>query len=246
MTGTIHFILQGKGGCGKSLIANFLSQYIHHHLNYPFVGYDIDQVNTTLSQFEALKVTHVNIVDDSGKFNERLFDNLVESMPGNAGKHIVIDTGSNTFLQLLEYAMENSVFDILHSLDFKVYLHLVIAGGDLYEDTLYGMTSVIEQFSMPSVIWINEFFGDAAEKIRHSQLAEKNYEYRKRIKGYVILPHRTEKTFGEDMRILNTNRLTLNEALQSTHFGIAARMRLKTIFNDVYNSLNALNLFDEE
>lgn len=246
MIGTIHFILQGKGGCGKSLIANFLSQYIRDHLDYPFVGYDIDQVNTTLSQFEALKVTHVNIVDETGKFNERLFDNLIENMPSHSGKHVVIDTGSNTFLQLLEYAMENSIFDILHSLDFKVYLHLVIAGGDLYEDTLYGMTSVIEQFSMPSVIWINEFFGPATAKIQQSKLAEKNYEYRKRIKGYVILPHRTEKTFGEDIRILNTHRLTLNEALQSSHFGLAARMRLKTIFNDVYNSLNVLSLFDEE
>lgn len=247
MRNTVHFIVQGKGGCGKSLVATILCQYIKDHLKTGLKAYDIDQVNTTLYHYKALDTTHISIVDDDNKFNERKFDNLIENIietkVTSKDTNIVIDTGSNTFLQLLEYTQENEIFSLLLNLEFDVYLHLVLAGGDQFTDTLHGVKSVIEQINVSSIIWINEFFGPATAQLQSSQLSNKNYTYSSRIKGTVILPHRTEKTFGEDIKLLNKSRLTLNEALNSKDFGLMPRMRLKTVFNEIYGQLDAIETF---
>lgn len=243
MKNTVHIILQGKGGCGKSLISTMLCQYIKDHLKSELQAYDIDQVNTTLYHYKALKTVHVSIVDDDNKFNERKFDNLIDNIITNLGKNIVIDTGSNTFLQLLEYTQENEIFSLLLNLGFDVYLHLVLAGGDQFTDTLHGIKSVIEQINVSSIIWINEFFGPATTLLKASELSDKNYTYGSRIKGTIILPHRTEKTFGEDIKLLNKSRLTLYEALNSKEFGLMPRMRLNTVFNEIYGQLDTIDIF---
>jgi len=44
---TIHFILQGKGGVGKSLIAALLAQYLHGR-GLEVYCFDTDPINATL------------------------------------------------------------------------------------------------------------------------------------------------------------------------------------------------------
>lgn len=243
---TVNFMLQGKGGCGKSHCSNALSQFIRDHLGLDLVAYDIDQVNSTLTHFKDIGAEHISIVDDNNKFNERQFDNLITNIIDKKGSNIVVDTGSNTFLQFLEYASENDTFGLLLSLGFKVYLHVILAGGDQFNETLNGTKSVLEQINVSTIIWINEFFGPAVERLKETELAQKSYAYKSRIKGYVVLPYRSEKTFGEDIRILSMNKLTLNQALESPLFGIVPRMRLKTIFNDIYAQLDSLDLYSDE
>ena len=47
----IHFILQGKGGVGKSFIASLLAQYLRDRKNGQVVCFDTDPVNPTLSRY---------------------------------------------------------------------------------------------------------------------------------------------------------------------------------------------------
>ena len=48
---TIHFILQGKGGVGKSMIAVMLCQALRH-FGKEVIAFDTDPVNATLAGFK--------------------------------------------------------------------------------------------------------------------------------------------------------------------------------------------------
>ena len=50
----IHFVLQGKGGVGKSFISAILAQFIAK--NSEVMCYDTDPVNQTFAAFKALNV----------------------------------------------------------------------------------------------------------------------------------------------------------------------------------------------
>ena len=57
---TIHFVLQGKGGVGKSLISSIIAQYFQGvYDNTECI--DTDPVNATLHGFKALNVVRLDI-----------------------------------------------------------------------------------------------------------------------------------------------------------------------------------------
>ena len=58
---TVHFIQQGKGGVGKSVIASFLYQVLRHR-EKDVVAYDTDPVNATLLGYKEFKVVPIDIV----------------------------------------------------------------------------------------------------------------------------------------------------------------------------------------
>lgn len=54
---TIHFVLQGKGGVGKSMVAVFLYQSLKA-LGHEVMAFDSDPVNTTLTGFKCVIYRH--------------------------------------------------------------------------------------------------------------------------------------------------------------------------------------------
>ena len=58
---TIHFIQQGKGGVGKSMIAVILYQVLGH-LGKEIMAFDTDPVNSTLAGFREFAVTRLDIL----------------------------------------------------------------------------------------------------------------------------------------------------------------------------------------
>ena len=76
-TNVVHFVLQGKGGVGKTLIACFLAQYFMQ--NGSVKCFDTDPVNDTFSQYIALSAERINILDSHNNINSRVFDSLIEN-----------------------------------------------------------------------------------------------------------------------------------------------------------------------
>lgn len=104
----INFVLQGKGGIGKSLAASLLSQYLIDR-NKLVACFDTDPVNTTLAAYDKLKATKVEIMDGD-VVNSRFFDTLIENLvklPADA--YAVIDSGASTFFPLASYLSENDI-----------------------------------------------------------------------------------------------------------------------------------------
>ena len=130
---TVHFILQGKGGVGKSVIAALLAQYLHDK-NMTVRCVDADPLNKTLAGFEALKVAKVDLLEKSERGGERInphrFDELVELIAAQgADSHVIVDAGSSAFIALVHYIVTNEVVALLTKTGHEVFVHTLVTRG---------------------------------------------------------------------------------------------------------------------
>ena len=72
----IHFVLQGKGGVGKSLIASLIAQYYCEQDNTPMC-IDTDPINQSFAAYEALNVHQLDILVNND-VDQSKFDQLIE------------------------------------------------------------------------------------------------------------------------------------------------------------------------
>ena len=98
-----HIVTQGKGGVGKSVIANLLAQYIIK-MGRPLKCVDTDPVNKTFSYFKALNVTCLELIEEQ-EINTLNFDALYEIGKDNE-TDVVVDNGASSFLPLNNYMLE--------------------------------------------------------------------------------------------------------------------------------------------
>ena len=123
----VHFIMRGKGGVGKSFVSWILAQYFLSK-GEAVKGFDTDASNQTFAQFKALDVTAMKLSADGMDIEPRRFDEMMEQLLTKDGV-FVVDTGSNTFLPLWKYMIENSALPMLREAGRSVVLHSVLTGG---------------------------------------------------------------------------------------------------------------------
>ncbi|EEC7672585.1 conjugal transfer protein TraL [Escherichia coli] len=247
MKNSINFILQGKGGVGKSFATAILAQYFidENHMDNIVVG-DTDPVNTTTVKVKRLNADLIQITENS-KVIQSKFDPMFESMLTNSQNTFVIDNGASTFLPLIQYFNDNCVMDMFEDVEQDVYIHTVIVGGQALADTLQGfeeLKELVKGSKVKLIVWINEFQGiPALENIPliETKFIEKNKDV---IAGVVVIQDRKSDAFASDIKELTEKSLTLKEALESDYFGLMAKSRLKRVFNDIYKQLDSI--YDDE
>src|SRR3989337_2061032 len=74
----VHFVLQGKGGVGKSFVASILGQYFRER-NMHVNCVDTDPVNQTFAQYRDLDVQPLDLLVDGG-IRPKGFDGLGERL----------------------------------------------------------------------------------------------------------------------------------------------------------------------
>jgi hypothetical protein len=233
----VHFILQGKGGVGKSFISAILVQYFSDRTG-SVKPFDTDPVNDTLSQYKGFNASRVDILDDANNINARVFDGLMEDIL-SSNSVCVVDNGASTFVPLMAYMVENKAVELLQGAGKEVIIHSVITGGQAFEDTLQGLSIMLQNQKAPVVVWLNEFYGEV-ERDGKSFLESSLYkDYKDRIRGVVRIEKGNPDTFGKDMEMLGKNKLTFEEALQSPAFGIMPRQRLKMVREALFAQLDA-------
>lgn len=237
MKNSVHFILQGKGGIGKSLISALLAQYLEENFPDTLHCYDTDQENATFSAYKAFNVSLVDVMNSDRTINRKMFDKMLVEI-FKSDKNIVIDNGANTFSPLMSYLMENSFIDMLKDSGKKVYIHTIIGGGDNLKDTTAGFVSLARQTSCPMVIWLNENASwGSTENFIESKVFSDNSE---NVKGVVLLQGRNSDTFGDDIKRMNKARLTLKEVMADDSFNILEKSRLNTVVRDVFKKLDTV------
>src|SRR5271166_34817 len=164
---TVHLILQGKGGVGKSFAAFLLAQYLPDK-SVLVRCFDSDPINNTLANFPSLNAVKVDLIENSDKgrrIDPRRFDNLVEQITGQpAEAHVIVDTGSSAFVPLLHYVLSNEVQAILSQSGHQLVVHTVVTGGQALLDTLHGAAQLVKQLDAARfVIWLNPFWGPVAD-----------------------------------------------------------------------------------
>lgn len=157
----IHFVLQKKGGIGKTFIAFLLAQYFHEAYG-ECICYDTDPLNESsgLISIPQLNVRPLKLVDVEGNFEKNQLDVLMEQLLAiDEEANIVIDNGSTSFNPITSYIKETGALDLLKEYGHTVYAHSIIGAGKELDDTTRGTVEVSDIFEN-IVIWINPFWGE--------------------------------------------------------------------------------------
>ena len=235
---TIHLILQGKGGVGKSMVAAILGQFLHAR-GLETRCIDTDPVNQTLTQYKALNAEHLKLMSES-RIDSRVFDQLMERMLTETTT-FVVDNGASTFIPLWHYVLENAAIETLEKHGRRVYIHSVITGGQAMVDTLGGFNDLASSTPAQNlVVWINEYFGPVEMNGKRFSEMKVFAQHSKRIRGVVTMPRRSADTFGRDLEQMLSSKLTFDEAISGPQFSIMSRQRLELVRRDLFKQLDEL------
>lgn len=236
-----HFVLQGKGGVGKSFISTILAQYFYSKslLKQEIHCFDTDPVNNTFSRFEKLDVQHIPLlVNGQSKIDERNFDPIIEEMLTADDGVFIVDNGASTFIPMCNYIMENDLMTVLKDNGVEVFIHTIITGGQALQDTLEGLDSIFNQVSNENVyVWLNPFFGDI--DINGKAFTDTKFfkENQSKIKAVINIDQKNPDTFGKDISDMMSNHLTFEEAQEDDVFRLMAKQRLKQVQRDMFAEL---------
>lgn len=233
-----HFVLQKKGGVGKSVTANWLAQYLLSQGEILEV-IDTDPSNATLSGFKALKGQHIQLMEGTvlkeGKF-DLLMNRVLEE-----DSSFLIDCGASSFIPLNNYMIENRVVDMISESGKEVYAHIVIAGESHLMDTLSGFAEMVEQMpdQVKLIVWLNEFFGKIEADGKPFEEMNIYLENQDRVYGIVGVPKHSA-LFVEDIEKMLTAKLTFDEVRHSPDFYVMNKSRIFRVQQDIYRQLKAV------
>jgi len=242
---TAHFIMQSKGGSGKTYIATQLAQYLNHKGRNPTIV-DTDPVNRHLKGFKALNVEEldtVETVDGVKRVVEGCFDALIERICTEESDFL-IDSGASNFIPLSAYLLENKGFDTLRSAGRRVVVHTPVGGGDVFEDAMLGFNLVGDNLpkGVDWFVWVNRHFGAVEDEgVSFEDLPDYRQHVRK-IKGLIYMPPEGSETFQRDRSTLKAARLTYDEALDGTTFGLMARQRFAMMRRAMFEAIDEARL----
>ena len=231
MKNSVHFVLQSKGGCGKTFISSLFAQYLMN-ADADVKGFDTDQENRDFYAYKSLPVRYVDVMSGNTSIDPKKFDGFMESLLTEEGVHVV-DNGANSFTPLLGYLVENEGLALLQAAGKRVFLHSLIGGGDNLASTSIGFSDILNNSTAPVVLWLNEHFGDLT-----GFAASAAYKaYQPRLCGAVMLHARNPQTFGEDIKKMTSRRMTLSEVMASSDFSMMEKQRLKVFGKDIFEQL---------
>lgn len=234
---SMHMVLQGKGGVGKTVAAALLAQYMMLKGRRPLC-IDTDPVNASFHGYKALKAQRLPIMDGD-EINPRKFDDLVE-MIAPAQEGAIIDNGASSFVPLAHYLLSNQVPALLQDLGHELVLHTLVTGGQALLDTVSGFAQLVTQFPQETrfVVWLNPFWGPIEHEGK-SFIELKAYKDNKaRVSAIIQIPQLKEQTYGRDLSDMLQKRLTFEEALATSALPIMTRQRLKIVRDKLFNHLD--------
>lgn len=222
----IHFIMQSKGGAGKSVCAALLCEALFQD-NRPVIGIDVDANNKSFAAYarpepgRGLPVISLEVT--GGTFEEvqiNKFDLLLKKIVAikqtDLDQHVIIDSGASSFRTLRAYLL-NSGLKTLGRLGHTVRFHVVVTGGADQADTLQCLTDLMNDFpGVEMALWLNTYDGEL-EIDGHPFLESAFYQRCKdRFMAVMTVPllcH--EQMYSEDLQGLFAHSTTFRDALAS-------------------------------
>jgi hypothetical protein len=239
---TVHLILQGKGGVGKSLVASLLCQYLIEQ-GREILAFDTDPVNQTLTGYKDLPVQELKLMKGDD-IDRRRFDQLIEAVL-SASDDVVVDNGAATFVPLSSYLKENQTVDFLEEAGMRVLMHTVFTGGQAMKETADGLVSLARHFpTVPLVVWLNRYFGEIATAGKQFEEFKVYRENQDQIAGLIYIPMKSPQTFGRDLEELFSRHQTFAQAAVDASLPVMTRQRLKIFWSEVCQAIDKTGIID--
>ena len=239
---TVHLILQGKGGVGKSLVASLLCQYLIEQ-GREILAFDTDPVNQTLTGYKDLPVQKLKLMKGDD-IDRRRFDQLIEAVL-SASDDVVVDNGAATFVPLSSYLKENQTVDFLEEAGMRVLMHTVFTGGQVMKETADGLVSLARHFpTVPLVVWLNRYFGEIATAGKQFEEFKVYRENQDQIAGLIYIPMKSPQTFGRDLEELFSRHQTFAQAAVDASLPVMTRQRLKIFWSEVCQAIDKTGIID--
>ncbi|WP_115316462.1 AAA family ATPase, partial [Phocoenobacter uteri] len=218
----INFILQGKGGVGKTVVSSLLAQY-KISKGDKISCIDTDPVNASFEAYKALNVSHLELIEDQ-QINTRNFDRLIEII-SETEYDIIIDNGAASFFPLSHYLISNEIPELIESMGHEIVIHTVITSGQALLDTLNGLNSLVKSFGKNSnfVVWLNPFWGDIEYKGKSFTEMAVYKNNKNSINTIIELPKLSAETFGADFSQMLKNKQTFLEVINNEENHIMTR-----------------------
>ena len=233
----VHFIMNSKGGVGKSHVAWLLAQYLEAE-GAPCICFDADAMTASFSSFKALNVRRIELMRGT-RIDPRLFDEVLEPCLSE-DTEVIVDTGASSYAEWANYLIENDVHRTLLDAGKEVVVHaIIVGGGQTLLETLKDLNDLADQLpaEVTLIVWLNEHFGRIEQDGKSFYDMEVYNRHRGRLHAILELTQRTPQTFGVDSAQMMKQRLTFNEAIASADFHVMAKSRLKRVKNDVFDQL---------
>lgn len=241
----INFVMQGKGGVGKSYVASHLAQFLQDkHSPQNCIFYDTDPVNQTFASLQALNVNTVHILTD-GVVDVQKFDELLNVLidPKMKNKQIVIDNGASSFLPLLAYMKENGIVDFFVQHDIKTLFHVVLSGGQPWDETYNGLTFIKKQLGreINVIAWLNPLNGEITTE---NKILIESYLDENPTDLWLEIPLKNKDLFGRDIEKMRTQKLTYKQVAksESPDFQMMTKRRLDMYKNEIFDQLAELEV----
>jgi len=230
--GTLNFLMQGKGGVGKSFVAYILFQYFQKK-GLAVQGFDIDPVNKTFAGYKEFGVTPVDIMTDDD-IDRYLFDRLISllcELPGET--HAVVDNGASNFVSFCAYAKDENVFGILREAGHEVVLHVPVPGGAALPETITTMNALLMHFpEYPKVVWLNPKDGPVTMNDHDFYGSTVYQEHRDQFRAVIEMPAYRRETYFRDLTEHLTRKCSFDYGVKY-HGGVVTKSRIFHIWDDL-------------
>ena len=235
ISNTAHFVMQSKGGAGKSVVSAMLSQYLKD-FNEDLILIDTDPSNKTLGSFEGLNVKKIEVLNKHKLIDQSKFDGFMNEFIESESP-MLVDTGSGDFLAINSYMIQNEIPSIFEEMGKKIIIHVPINFGQAKTETMKCLVGLAGNHSNTSiVIWENEFFGENPDDLTDAPVMKKFTN----IAGIIKIRKMTTDTEEKDFSKMLNLGLTFEEVASSKEFGFIEKTRIKRIKNEVWEQLDTL------
>jgi hypothetical protein len=234
-----HFVLQGKGGVGKTFVASLIAQYLTER-GEPVACLDTDQINGSFRDITALGARPVNILkEDSEEIDIAEMDAMVERIL-TEDSHFVVDNGATSFVPMSRYLVQDGVVEAIRNAGKQVVIHTIVAGGPELVHTGRGFHAVVRQFppEVEIVLWLNELHGEVrGADGKGFEDTPLYHEARCRLTCTVRLPQLNPRTFGANLAEMLARNMTFAEADRSGDLFAMAKQRLRQIKRPIFEQM---------
>lgn len=239
---SIHFVMQSKGGVGKSVVSSLMSQYLLKNVdNVSLI--DIDPSNKTLASFKGLNVKQIDIIkDDENIVDQSKFDGFLQQFLESENATFLVDTGSGEYLPFNNYLSIMGIPNIIQEFGKHIYIHVPINYGQAEDDTKKCLLKLAESYpNVGIIVWENEYFGKPSVDF----VATKAYKSIDNIIGVVKLNKLNADTFEKDFKEMLKSGMTFDDVrADEKTFQFFSKTRLTRIEQDVNAQID--NVFNAE